>query len=33
MPENLGQAARMSGITPAAISLLQVYAKKGFPRK
>lgn len=33
MPENLGQAARMSGVTPAAISLLQVYAKKGFPRK
>jgi tRNA uridine 5-carboxymethylaminomethyl modification enzyme len=33
LPENLGQAARISGITPAAISLLQVYAKKGFPRK
>lgn len=32
-PENLGQASRISGITPAAISLLQVYAKKGFPRK
>lgn len=31
-PENLGQASRISGITPAAISLLQVYAKKGFPR-
>lgn len=32
-PENLGQASRISGITPAAISLLQVYAKKGFPKK
>jgi tRNA uridine 5-carboxymethylaminomethyl modification enzyme len=32
-PENLGQASRISGITPAAISLLQVYHKKGFPRK
>lgn len=32
-PENLGQASRISGITPAAVSLLQVYAKKGFPRK
>lgn len=31
-PENLGQASRISGITPAAISLLQVYSKKGFPR-
>lgn len=31
-PENLGQASRISGITPAAISLLMVYAKKGFPR-
>lgn len=33
LPENLGQASRISGVTPAAISLLQVYAKKGFPRK
>ncbi|MEN9946384.1 MAG: hypothetical protein RLZZ293_770, partial [Pseudomonadota bacterium] len=33
VPENIGQAARISGITPAAISLLQVYAKKGFPLK
>lgn len=33
MPENLGQASRLSGMTPAAISLLQIYAKKGFPRK
>ncbi len=32
-PENLGQASRISGLTPAAISLLQVYHKKGFPRK
>ncbi len=31
-PETLGQASRISGITPAAISLLQVFAKKGFPR-
>ncbi|MDB6097208.1 MAG: tRNA uridine 5-carboxymethylaminomethyl modification protein GidA, partial [Francisellaceae bacterium] len=28
-PENLGQAARIPGITPAAISLLLVYLKKG----
>ena len=33
LPENLGQASRLSGMTPAAISLLQIYAKKGFPRK
>lgn len=33
MPENIGQASRVSGVTPAAVSLLQVYAKKGFPRK
>jgi tRNA uridine 5-carboxymethylaminomethyl modification enzyme len=30
-PETLGQASRVSGITPAAISLLLVYHKKGFP--
>ena len=30
-PETLGQASRMSGITPAAISLLLVYNKKGYP--
>jgi tRNA uridine 5-carboxymethylaminomethyl modification enzyme len=30
-PVNLGQASRISGITPAAISLLLIYAKKGFP--
>lgn len=29
-PETLGQASRISGITPAAISLLLVYHKKGF---
>ena len=32
-PENLGQASRISGITPAAVSLLQIYSKKGFPHK
>ncbi len=32
-PENLSQASRISGVTPAAISLLVVYAKKGFPYK
>ena len=30
MPETLGQAARISGITPAAISLLLVHLKRGF---
>lgn len=29
-PETLGQAARMSGMTPAAISLLLVHLKRGF---
>jgi tRNA uridine 5-carboxymethylaminomethyl modification enzyme len=29
-PETLGQAARVSGITPAAISLLLVHMKRGF---
>lgn len=29
-PENLGQASRISGITPAAISLLLVHLKRGF---
>ncbi|QQS16281.1 MAG: tRNA uridine-5-carboxymethylaminomethyl(34) synthesis enzyme MnmG [Neisseriales bacterium] len=29
-PETLAQAARISGVTPAAISLLMVYAKRGF---
>jgi len=32
VPENLGQASRISGITPAAISLLLIYHKKGFPQ-
>ena len=30
-PETLGQASRISGITPAAVSLLLVFHKKGFP--
>ena len=29
-PETIGQAARMQGITPAAISLLLVHLKRGF---
>jgi tRNA uridine 5-carboxymethylaminomethyl modification enzyme len=29
-PQTIGQASRISGITPAAISLLLVYAKRGF---
>ena len=29
-PETIGQAARISGVTPAAISLLLVHLKKGF---
>ena len=32
-PETIGQAARMQGITPAAISLLLVHLKRGFPAK
>jgi tRNA uridine 5-carboxymethylaminomethyl modification enzyme len=28
-PETIGQASRIQGITPAAISLLLVYLKKG----
>ena len=32
-PETLGQAARIPGITPAAISLLLVYLKKHRPRR
>ena len=31
-PETIGQAARISGITPAAISLLLVHLKRGFAR-
>ena len=29
-PETLGQASRLQGITPAAVSVLLVYAKRGF---
>jgi tRNA uridine 5-carboxymethylaminomethyl modification enzyme len=29
-PETMGQAARISGMTPAAISLLLVHLKRGF---
>ncbi|HMK14504.1 MAG TPA: tRNA uridine-5-carboxymethylaminomethyl(34) synthesis enzyme MnmG [Burkholderiales bacterium] len=32
-PETLGQATRISGVTPAAISLLLVHLKRGFPDK
>jgi tRNA uridine 5-carboxymethylaminomethyl modification enzyme len=32
-PETIGQAARISGITPAAISLLLVHLKRGFPQQ
>jgi len=32
-PETLGQAMRISGVTPAAISLLLVHLKRGFPAK
>jgi tRNA uridine 5-carboxymethylaminomethyl modification enzyme len=31
-PETIGQAARISGVTPAAISLLLVHLKRGFPQ-
>jgi tRNA uridine 5-carboxymethylaminomethyl modification enzyme len=31
-PETIGQAARISGVTPAAVSILLVYAKRGFAR-
>ena len=30
-PETVGQAARISGMTPAAVSLLLVHIKRGFP--
>ena len=32
-PETIGQAARISGITPAAISLLLVHLKRGLARR
>ncbi|MGQ0544654.1 MAG: tRNA uridine-5-carboxymethylaminomethyl(34) synthesis enzyme MnmG [Betaproteobacteria bacterium] len=32
-PESIGQAARLSGVTPAAISLLLVHLKRGVPRR
>jgi tRNA uridine 5-carboxymethylaminomethyl modification enzyme len=32
-PQTLGQASRISGITPAAISLLLVHVKRGFQPK
>jgi tRNA uridine 5-carboxymethylaminomethyl modification enzyme len=32
-PETVGQAARISGVTPAAISLLLVHLKRGFPQR
>ena len=32
-PETIGQASRISGLTPAAISLLLVYLKRGFQAK
>jgi len=31
-PETIGQAARISGVTPAAISLLLVHLKRGLAR-
>ena len=30
-PETAGQAARIAGVTPAALSLLLVHIKRGFP--
>jgi tRNA uridine 5-carboxymethylaminomethyl modification enzyme len=32
-PETIGQAARISGITPAAISLLLVHLKRGLSKR
>jgi len=29
-PETIGQASRISGVTPAALSLLLVHLKRGF---
>jgi tRNA uridine 5-carboxymethylaminomethyl modification enzyme len=31
-PETIGQAARISGVTPAAIALLLVHVKRGFKK-
>jgi len=32
-PQTIGQASRLEGMTPAAVTLLLVYAKRGFPRR
>jgi tRNA uridine 5-carboxymethylaminomethyl modification enzyme len=32
-PENIGQASRISGVTPAAISILLIYLKKNSLRR
>jgi len=32
-PENIGQASRISGVTPAAISILLIYIKKNSLRR
>ena len=32
-PESIGQAARVQGVTPAAISLLLVHLKRGFSQR
>jgi tRNA uridine 5-carboxymethylaminomethyl modification enzyme len=32
-PSTLGQASRVSGVTPAAISLLLIHLKKGLGRR
>ena len=33
LPENLGQASRISGVTPAAISVLRIWLKKKYVKK